>query len=222
MTRVVVQSIKNYEENEYRRFREIISAEKRERIDRYKHTEDYRRSLLGDVLSRNLLAGMTGKAAGELDICIDEMGKPYVANAKDAYFNVSHSGEYVACIISDRPCGIDIETMDKDNLDIAKRFFARSEYEYISDAPKDEIKRRFYEIWTAKEAYSKYEGKGLGIDLGSFEVVKKENHFSVLIDGAERQTVTAGDIGGGYMLSFVCEDEGEISVETEYGDLYEL
>lgn len=45
MTRVVVQNIKNYEGNEYRRFRDMVSASKRERIDRYKHIVDYRRSL---------------------------------------------------------------------------------------------------------------------------------------------------------------------------------
>lgn len=222
MTRVVVQNINDFEENEYRRFHNMVTDWKRERFDRYKHVEDYRRSLLGDVLSRSLLEKMTGIDACELDICIDDMGKPYVANAENAYFNVSHSGDCVACIVSDKPCGIDIETMDKDNLDIAKRFFAKSEYEYISDCPKEEIKRRFYEIWTAKEAYLKYDGKGLGIDLGSFEVVKNENGFSVLINRMEKQTVTVRDIGGGYMLSLLCEDEGEISVETEYGDLYEL
>ena len=219
MTRVVVQNINDFEEKEYRRFRNMVSEQKRERLDRYKHVEDYRRSLLGDILSRSLLEKMTGIDACELDICVDDMGKPYVENA---YFNVSHSGEYVACIVSDKPCGIDIETMDKDNLDIAKRFFVKSEYEYISDCSKEEIKSRFYEIWTAKEAYSKYEGKGLGIDLGSFEVVKKEDSYSIFVNGTEKQTVTVRDIGGGYMLSFICEDESEISVEIEYGDLYEL
>ncbi|MDE7282609.1 MAG: 4'-phosphopantetheinyl transferase superfamily protein [Lachnospiraceae bacterium] len=103
----------------------MVSAAKRERIDRYKHIVDYRRSLLGDVLSRSLLAKMTGMDVGELDI--------------------------------------------------AKHFFAKSEYEYITDCPEDETRRRFYEIWTAKEAYSKYGGKGFGIDFGSFEVVKREN-----------------------------------------------
>lgn len=222
MTRVVMLNINDFEENKYRRFRNIVSERKRERLDRYKHIEDYRRSLLGDVLSRSLLEKMTGIDACELDICVDDMGKPYVANVENVYFNVSHSGEWVVCIVSDKPCGIDIETMDKDNLDIAKRFFAKSEYEYISNCSEEEINGRFYEIWTAKEAYLKYEGKGLRIDLGSFEVVKKENQFSVLVNGAEMQTVKARYVEGGYMLSFLCEDEGEISVETEYGDLYEL
>lgn len=222
MTRVVIQNINDLEEKEYRAFRNIISEQKRKRIDRYKYVDDYRRSLLGDVLSRTLLEKMTGINARELDICIDDMGKPYVENAGNAYFNVSHSREYVACIISDKPCGIDIETMDKDNLDIAKRFFAKSEYEYISDCPKEQVKNRFYEIWTAKEAYSKYEGKGLGIGFDSFEVVKRNERYSVLVNGAEKQAVNVRNIGDEYILSFVCEDEGEISIEIVYGDLYEL
>lgn len=167
---------------------------------------------MGDVLSRTLLGKMTGITPSELDICVDDMGKPYVENVDNAYFNVTHSRGYVACIVSDKPCGIDI----------AKRFFSKSEYEYISDCPKEQGKRRFYEIWTAKEAYSKYEGKGLGIGLGSFEVVKRNERYSVLVKGTEKQTVKVMDIGGGYILSFVCEDRGEISVEIVYGDLYEL
>lgn len=107
--------------------------------------------------------------------------------------------------------------MDVGELDIAKYFFAKSEYEYITDCPDDETRRRFYEIWTAKEAYSKYGGKGFGIDFGSFEVVKKENNFYVFVDRTQKHIVNVRDTVYGYMLSFLCEDEGEISVETEYG-----
>lgn len=177
MTRVVIQKITDYTEENYNRFKDFISSQKLERIKRFKHREDYRRSLLAEVLSRTMLSQMLGNNPGEQEICIDDMGKPYVGNAKDAYFNVSHSGEYVACIISDKPCGIDIEMMEKDNLDIAERFFAKNEYEYIAGGPKEQIESRFYEIWTAKEAYSKYEGKGLGIDFKSFEVAKRNDRY---------------------------------------------
>ena len=88
-------------------------------------------------------------------------------------------------------------------------------YEYLPIQVRECV--RFYEIWTAKEAYSKYGVKGFGIDFGSFEVVKKENNFYVFVDRTQEHIVNVRDTVDGYMLSFLCEDEGEISVETEYG-----
>jgi 4'-phosphopantetheinyl transferase len=48
------------------------------------------------------------------------------------------------------------------------RFFTSEEQSYISASPDANI--AFYEIWTKKEAYIKYIGKGLAVPLNSFSV----------------------------------------------------
>ena len=104
MANIRLLRITNYNENVYKEFRELISKEKCLRIDQYRFVEDYQRSILADVLARKMIEPITGIEAQKIDIRIGKYGKPYVFNSKGVYFNVSHSGEYVACIVSKRPC----------------------------------------------------------------------------------------------------------------------
>lgn len=222
MTRVKLLKIDDFSPEEYKSFREFISTEKCLRIDRFKFVEDYRRSLLADVLSRKMIGDVTGIGAKELDIRIGEYGKPYVFNKADVYFNVSHSGEYVACIVSDGPCGIDIERMDEVDLSVARRFFTGNEYCCITNCPKEQMADRFYEIWTAKEAYIKLEGRGLGIKLDSFEVTIRDGRYVIDIGGEKEYRVTVKDIDKQYKLSFICMDDNTEHFEIGRGDMYEI
>ncbi len=51
-------------------------------------------------------------------------GKPYLNGYPNYYFNISHSGEFVVCAISNNPVGIDIEQIKQiEYEEIAKSFF---------------------------------------------------------------------------------------------------
>jgi 4'-phosphopantetheinyl transferase len=79
------------------------------------------------------------------------------------FFNISHSANYVACVIADSPVGIDIEGRRKVNSSVAKRYFTEIEIESIhSDAD-------FFKIWTFKEALGKCTGEGLMPVIGKSE-----------------------------------------------------
>ena len=97
-----------------------------------------------------------------------EVGKPYIKNT-DIHFNISHSGDYAVCVVSDREVGIDIQKIEKPNLQVAERFFAKNEYEYIANQP-DEISKSdaFYRIWTLKESFVKAIGVGTNLSFDSF------------------------------------------------------
>ena len=56
----------------------------------------------------------------------NENGKPYLAEGQGIYFNLSHSGEYVACAVSGEEVGCDIELISGQKPDIARRFFSPS------------------------------------------------------------------------------------------------
>lgn len=75
--------------------------------------------------------------------------KPYI---KNIYFNISHSLNMVAIVISSEECGIDIECINQmKNIErIKKHFNIDSDLE-------------FYEKWTRKEAYLKKLGTGIKI-----------------------------------------------------------
>lgn len=45
----------------------------------------------------------------DYEIAYNSQGKPYFLSNREIFFNISHSSNYVACVIGDRPVGIDIE-----------------------------------------------------------------------------------------------------------------
>jgi 4'-phosphopantetheinyl transferase len=69
-----------------------------------------------------------------------------------------------------RQLGVDVENVHRMTScqELAKRFFAPSEYEYLRNLPPSLQRDAFFRIWTLKEAYIKAEGKGLSIPLASF------------------------------------------------------
>ena len=67
----------------------------------------------------------------DYEIAYNSQGKPYFLSNREIFFNISHSSNYVACVIGDRPVGIDIEKARKGRQNLAKRFFDISEAEWI-------------------------------------------------------------------------------------------
>lgn len=106
----------------------------------------------------------------ELTYSTNCYGKPFVNNFPDIHFNLSHTRNAVAVAILDKSVGVDVEKIRTADLDIAQRCFTSQEYSYITET---DIDYRFFEIWTKKEAYTKYIGKGLSIPLNSFNVLEK-------------------------------------------------
>lgn len=109
-------------------------------------------------------------------ICLGRDGKPSfserITEKTGIFFNLSHSGNYLAGAFSDREIGLDIQTTSPphgDVLRIARRFFTPDEYELLA-AVKDPENQLilFFRLWSIKEAYLKYCGCGLRADLNSF------------------------------------------------------
>lgn len=62
--------------------------------------------------------------------CYGEHGKPE-RKKKEVCFNLSHSGKYVMCVVSDVEVGCDIEKIQKVRWKLAKRFFSEGEYDIL-------------------------------------------------------------------------------------------
>lgn len=82
-------------------------------------------------------------------------GKPCFIQPEGIYFSLSHSNYFAACVISDQPCGIDIEKIRPFKLSLVERFFTKSDIGYLKEQPFDLRDKRFTEIWTFKEATCK-------------------------------------------------------------------
>lgn len=98
----------------------------------------------------------------ELVLDYGEKGKPYLREYP-FYFNLSHSGEYVVCAVSDQEIGADIQQCVSVNAErLAGRFFSEEECRGLSSYETEEEKRQFFfRLWARKEAYGKLIGEGI-------------------------------------------------------------
>jgi len=110
----------------------------------------------------------------------DRFGKPYLKDYPETHFNISHTKGAIVCAVSDKQVGIDIEGLRKVNYKIAEKYFTEAEKEYIFSEVKGQDDR-FIEVWTKKEAYVKWVGRGMEIPLDSFDTIGMDNVVSFMI-----------------------------------------
>ncbi|MGI6056678.1 MAG: 4'-phosphopantetheinyl transferase family protein [Bilifractor sp.] len=128
--------------------------------------------------------------ASSIELRRTEKGRPYlVRNGRTALedlsvpdISVTDSGSYWIVAVSDRRIGIDLQENrirkgSRPSDDAARcrrlafRYFHESESAFILSAQTEqETVRRFFQIWTAKEAYVKYTGTGIDGTFSSFAV----------------------------------------------------
>jgi 4'-phosphopantetheinyl transferase len=156
-------------DEEFGRLLSYVDSGKRARIQRFRRWQDAHLSLFADLLARSVIGRRLKLAPENLIFTVDPFGKPSLDDHDSIHFNVSHSVNRVACVIDRGPVGIDIEEISEADLSIANEYFAASEVEYLLTElnPVD----AFFDLWTIKESYIKFIGKGLSQPLNSFNVL---------------------------------------------------
>lgn len=173
-------SIQGVEKEEaLNQLKEIISEERREKMERYRFEADKIRSLFAEVLVRYGLKKHFGME--KVSIETNKYGKPELRERKDIHYNVSHSGDWVICAFSLFPVGVDVEIEKEHNLDIAKRFFDKREYETLREC--ESPKELFISYWTLKESYVKAEGKGMQIPFDTFSFDISPDEVKLQVEG---------------------------------------
>lgn len=167
------------EEDLYNGFLSCVSDEKREKINKFYFMDDSKRTLYGDLLLRYLACKKLKTQNNKLVFYSNEFGKPFLQNYHEFHFNISHSGIWTVCATSKKEIGVDIEQIKDIDLDVAKRFFAESEYEMLMSQPEEMQLDYFYSLWTLKESYIKCIGKGLSIPLNQFKVNLNKNPITI-------------------------------------------
>ena len=92
-----------------------------------------------------------------------EREKPFLKDRSGIFFNLSHCRNAAACIISDNDTAIDIMEIRKVRESTIRR--TCTEKEKISVLSSCEPEREFIRLWTRKECYSKFDGRGLLLDF---------------------------------------------------------
>lgn len=151
----------------------FLSIEKQQYIKKFICHIDSKLSLYSEVLVRLLANKILKIKNSNIIISKNQYGKPYIKEYPDFQFNISHTYNAIVVAVSDDSVGIDIEKIKSTTFKVAYRYFTATEQNYINEFA-DKKEKRFYEIWTKKEAYIKCIGKGLAQPLKSFDVCDKE------------------------------------------------
>ena len=159
--------------DEYDKYFSLMSEEKQAKVMRFYFDEDRKRTVAGEMLARKAVAMRCGVSEASIVFGKNENGKPFAENL-DVQFNISHSEDMVVCAVDDKPVGIDVEKIRQIDLKIAKRVYTQDEIRYLYGGDESETPERFFELWTAKEAYLKFLGCGI-VDKLNTMPVKTEN-----------------------------------------------
>ena len=137
------------------------------------------------------------------EVRFDPNGKPrFIDNP--LCFSLSHSGKLASVLISDEPCGVDVEQL---RPEVAARLRERC----LSDAERARD-CDFFEIWTKKECIAKLDGRGLPSHPSEIDTL--DPRWS----GRFFTTRILDSAGQEYALSALCADAEAlqiIKIDTE-------
>jgi len=149
-----------------------MSAQKQLRVSSFSKEIDRRRSICADWLGRTVAASFLSVSAEDITITQLENGQPSLGPLP-CFISLSHSGTYAMCAVSGRPVGVDIEFPDDRGERVCRRICTEEELRYIfENGTYDRV--RFAQIWTAKEAILKMDGKGLSGGISTLSVADSD------------------------------------------------
>lgn len=167
-----------------------MSVSRKKETDALPSETKKKQKIAADMLCRQMISEKCGIPEEKIIFSKNESGKPFAENA-DVFFSISHSGDFVACAVSDKEIGIDVERIRSIRFRAAEKFSSDSEIKYIGNDLN-----RFFRVWTLKEAFFKCKGTGLGADIKS------------VCFGFDGEKITCSE--SGYELFSSCSDDGYI------------
>ncbi|KAF5388195.1 hypothetical protein D9615_000194 [Tricholomella constricta] len=173
-----------FSEDLYQNALQLVDPESSTRIKRFYRREDACRTLIGRLLTRTLLK-QRGIPVSAMVFGATAAKKPYIARLDPPIaYNISHDNALVAMAFApgahNPPAfsiGVDVmkvripghETLVSFIDSVGDQLTPFEHRSLFSGISQDETLRRFFWIWTIKEAYTKALGLGLGFDFRRIE-----------------------------------------------------
>lgn len=168
----------------------VVNSAERARADRFHFERDRNRFLRARGLMRGTLADRLGVPPRDVAIAFQAKGKPEL-HGDPVHFNISHSQDVAVMVVSaNQPVGIDVELMTRqvDPLALAPTCFATEEVQILRDQPAK--LQWFFAFWTAKEAFMKLTGEGMGLDPKRIALALDHEGWPIGYDVPNRRPAT--------------------------------
>ena len=126
-------------------------------------------------------------------------GKPFLEKDPELHFNLSHSGNYAVCAVSEQEVGIDIQVIQEPKDSLLKYCCTEQEVKRIRESVSPAA--AFTAVWSWKEAFMKMTGQGLRIPPKEIEVLLPQGTVEEIRRAMENSSCKAGDGAGAEKLS---------------------
>lgn len=151
---------------------QYVSDKRKNKILKYKFEIDRKLSLYSELITIIGVVNLTGCKRDMIKFAVMPSGKPYTLNEDiGVLFNISHTRNAIICGFSDVMIGVDTEKIINPPYEIMKSCFSEKEIRVIEQCNKNERQAKFYEIWTRKEAFAKWNGHGLTQEIKKIDVL---------------------------------------------------
>jgi len=153
-----------------------LSPQRREQALKFKHELGQRTCVLAYLLLKRALHEEYGIDENPI-FEYGEHGKPSIVGHPEIFFNLSHCREAVACVVSNHPVGIDIESIRKFSPSLINYTMNAVEVQEILEAERPDV--AFIRLWTMKEAHLKLTGEGISNNLKQVLVRSQKKYNTV-------------------------------------------
>lgn len=148
----------------------FLQPDESERAARFRFPGHRARYIVARGTLRSILGIHLGRDPRSLRFAYGPHGKPALAEPAGTRieFNLSHSaGLAVYAVALERRVGVDVERVKPEGswLQIARQYFKPSEAAELAALPEEAMRKRFFEMWSVKEARLKALGEGLKFPL---------------------------------------------------------
>lgn len=193
-----------------------VSDTKHLHIQSFRDRRDAKGTLFAELMVRALACERLGIRNSQVEFIRGSYGKPALASGEGFEFNLSHSGDWVVCVIDDAPVGIDVQRIEKADLDIARIYYSEEEYRNLMNKPDADKTSCFYDLWTLKESYVKFTGKGFSEEFTEFQIMMDQAEgLKAFADGVQQSAFFKQyDLDPEYKLA-VCASKANIPEHIE-------
>ncbi|MBW1649444.1 MAG: 4'-phosphopantetheinyl transferase superfamily protein [Deltaproteobacteria bacterium] len=154
--------------NRLSEIKRILSEKEIKRAEQFYFEKDRKRFIVHRGFLKKLLSSYLNILPSDIKFNYQKLGKPFIYKNPPIFFNSSHSNNIGLFAVSGAgSVGVDVERIRcvTDIKLLTKRFFAPEECRLLFLLQEKKRLKKFFEIWTLKEAYLKATGEGLASGL---------------------------------------------------------
>jgi 4'-phosphopantetheinyl transferase len=151
-------------------------------LSRIKSDQRRKQYILGRGLIKRTLSCLLKRHPTSIEIGIAGSGKPHLINLDGFRFSISHSGDYLAVVVSNQEIvGVDLEEvarLENPGPYFINNFLSSYEKRMLNNTDKDRQALELCRLWTLKEAILKAAGVGLNYPLSDIKIMISKNNIT--------------------------------------------